>query len=273
MKKILVAYIPVIHEGYRGLIEKHADAERIYVFGDDVIVKHDYLAKEIRALAPEQIRQALQTLFSDRDVRVLDLNSIEELDADEIVMPDEDVTRSFAEEYLKNKNIIYDPVFLRWEKVHGVRHKHVGVERVITENEFMNEAFTASERSSDWWRKVGAVVVRDGDILLSRHNTHTPSPHQPYVDGDPRNVSHKGKDIEVSTAIHAEAGIIAEAARKGIPLDGCEMYVTDFPCPVCAKQIAEAGIKTVFFTRGYATVDGDRVLRSRGVELVEIKKA
>ena len=130
----------------------------------------------------------------------------------------------------------------------------------------------AAEKSTDWWRQVGGVVVKDGEIILSRTNKHVPSPHQAYADGDPRNTSHKGEDLDKYTTIHAEAGMIAEAAKKGVSLEGTEMYVTDFPCPVCAKQIAYSGVKKLYYTKGYSVLDGERILKDNGVRIIQVKK-
>lgn len=270
MEKIVVAYIPVLHEGYKLFLEKHSNARSLYIFGNDIIGKFDYLSKEIRALKPLDVQKAVQSWDIIKEVVILEKQNIHELSGAEIIMPDEDVCRLFAEETLKGEFVAFDPVFLRWDRTNTKREKKVGPEKVITENEFMNSAFTQSEKSSDWWRRVGAVLVKDGEIVLSRSNEHLPSPHTPYVDGDPRNVSRKGEDLDFFTSIHAEAGVIAEAAKKGIKLDGAEMYATDFPCPVCAKQIACAGIKKLYFYRGYGVLDGERVLKQHGVEIVQV---
>ena len=89
----------------------------------------------------------------------------------------------------------------------------------------------------------------------------------PYVNGDPRNNFHKGDHIEISTAIHAEAQMIAEAARKGVSLEGADMYVTVFPCPPCAKLIAFSGIKNLYCGGGYGVLDGEAVLKSKDVKI------
>jgi dCMP deaminase len=272
MKKVIVAYVPVLHEGYKLLLEKHADAETLYIFGPDLIEKFDYLAKEIRALAPEEMQKALMGLGTIPRVEILNEKRLKELSDTEIVMPDEDICHTLALEYFKNGKVVFDPIFLRWDRTNTKKEKKVGAEKVITENEFMNSAFAVAEKSSDWWRKIGAVLVKDGKIVLSAVNNHIPHVQQQYADGDPRNASHKGEDLDKYTSVHAEAGIIAEAARKGTALEGAEMYVTDFPCPVCAKQIAFAGIKKLYFKHGYAVLDGERILKQKGVEIVQIEK-
>ena len=47
------------------------------------------------------------------------------------------------------------------------------------------------------------------------------------------------------------------------------MYVTDFPCPPCAKLIAAAGIARLYFREGYAVLDGSDVLEGAGIEVVQ----
>ena len=49
-----------------------------------------------------------------------------------------------------------------------------------------------------------------------------------------------------------------------------EIYVTDFPCPPCAKLIAGAGIERVYYRQGYAVLDGADVLQAAGVEIVHV---
>jgi len=47
--------------------------------------------------------------------------------------------------------------------------------------------------------------------------------------------------------VHAEANAIANAARSGVPLDGCSVLVTALhPCNDCAKLLIQSGIKTVY---------------------------
>jgi dCMP deaminase len=131
-------------------------------------------------------------------------------------------------------------------------------------------AHQAATKSSDWWRHVGAVLVKDEKIILSTFNTHVPSEQMPYVNGDPRSNFSKGVHLELSTAIHAEARLIAQAAKEGVSLDGASLYVTTFPCPPCAKLVAYAGIKKLYFDEGYGVLDGEQILKQQGVEIVQV---
>ncbi|MPN00818.1 hypothetical protein SDC9_148016 [bioreactor metagenome] len=117
---------------------------------------------------------------------------------------------------------------------------------------------------------MGAILLRDDQVLLYAYNRHLPSRDQQNELGDPRCFFQSGEGIEFSSSIHAEAELIASAAKMGIPLEGAEMYCTTFPCPVCAKQIAAAGVKRLYFATGYAVLDGLEVLQASGVEVTQV---
>jgi dCMP deaminase len=216
----LVAYVPVLHEGYRCFFEKYDGEKQLFIFGPEITAEFSQLRKEIRELEPELMKQAIEALGIFASVEILDRAGAEKLAAtgQEIIMPDEDVSRELAEKYFSHANVQFDPIFLRWDKHNSIAEKPVVPDEFVTKDElhraFIQTAQTESEKSSDIWRHVGACVVKDGEMLFSSHNAHVPSEHIPYVNGDPRSNFHKGEHIELSTALHAEAALIAEAARR-----------------------------------------------------------
>ena len=58
--------------------------------------------------------------------------------------------------------------------------------------------------------------------------------------------------IEFIRAVHAEVGALMNAARRGVSVRGCTMYVTTFPCHECARNIVSAGIARVVYIEPYA---------------------
>ena len=193
----------------------------------------------------------------------------------QIVMPDEDLMRYFAEKYLPDCQITFEKVFLRWDKPITLRENIIDPNRVISQKDFdkqmMKLAFAAADKSSDWWRQIGAVAVKGDKVLFARYNRHLPSPNSPYENGDPRNNFDAGEHLDLYTSIHAEAGIIAEAAKKGVSLDGATIYSTTFPCPVCAKLIVEAGIKKVFYSSGYSLIDAEKLFKQYEIDIILVK--
>ena len=274
MSKILVAYIPVLHAGYINLLKKYPDT--LYLLGKDLILEFPRMDREIRLVSPEDMQKAIAGLGIVSKVEVLNKKDIAKIAKNaEIVMPDEDLMRSVAEKHFPKHKILFEKVFLRWDKPITMRENIVDPSRIISEKEFDREmtklAFEAADKSSDWWRQVGAVAVKGKKVLFARYNKHLPSPNSPYENGDPRNNFDAGEHLDLYTSIHAEAGIIAEAAKKGVSLDGATMYVTTFPCPVCAKSIAEAGIKKVFYSKGYSLIDAEKLFKQYGIEIVLVK--
>jgi dCMP deaminase len=70
--------------------------------------------------------------------------------------------------------------------------------------------------------------------------------------------------------VHAEQNAIFYAAKLGLSIDGCTIYITHSPCEQCAKAIASAGIKRVVFKEKYRNDNGINFLKSCGVQ-VDIK--
>ncbi len=75
---------------------------------------------------------------------------------------------------------------------------------------------------------VGAVVVKDGEIIARGYNT---------------------RERDKNPLCHAEINAINNAAKKlgKWRLSDCEIYVTLEPCPMCAGAILQAKIKRVIF--------------------------
>jgi len=85
------------------------------------------------------------------------------------------------------------------------------------------------------------------------------------------------KQHENCRALHAEENAILQCSRRGgMGLDGGRIYVTTFPCPLCAKKIMQVGIKEVIFDDPYPSVlseiflgDGQRRVEQRHFEGVK----
>ena len=52
-------------------------------------------------------------------------------------------------------------------------------------------------------------------------------------------------------SVHGETAALLNAARLGIAIKDCNLYVTAFPCHECARHILAAGIKKVFYVEPY----------------------
>ncbi len=57
--------------------------------------------------------------------------------------------------------------------------------------------------------------------------------------------------VEFMRPVHAEMAALCDAARRGVPLAGCTLYVTAFPCHGCAKHIVATGLRRVVYVEPY----------------------
>lgn len=274
MKQVLL-YLPVIQAGYEAFLGRHADADGILLLGRGFAEVFPSLRKDIRALDPERAAQYLRLTAGATPVTVTEPETLAAaVTADLLVMPDEEIMHELAGRFGldQSRTIRYEHTFLRWDRSWSTAQRPVRFDGQVTSAELpralLGRAATAAGHSSDWWRRVGAVAARGDVVLGTAWNHHHPSEYAPYLDGDPRDSFHRGLRADLSTAIHAEAAVVAQAARAGTSLDGADLYVTTFPCPACARLIAESGMRRCFFATPYAVLDGDAILRAAGVELI-----
>jgi dCMP deaminase len=278
MNEVVIAYVPVLHDGYRRFVEAHARGRPFYVIGPELYADYRPLAKDIRCLDAALAAKAIDSWDICSEVTVLDLETAVLLASENpaITLPAEDVSYQVVERFFSRCPVRYDTVFLRWDKSKTVQMLAPAETSRVPEAEVWSELAQVAEkeaaRSIDWWRQVGAAIRFASGDVESATNEHSPHRLSAYAVGDPRSNFFKGVHLEVSTVTHAEAQLIAGAARDGRPTEGAVMYVTDFPCPPCAKLIAAAGIARLYFRTGYAVLDGLEVLQAAGVEVVRVEE-
>lgn len=271
---VLVLYVPVIHQGYIELFRRvRRRGVRQLIMPDQKLVKElSFLEPEIRALKPEVMRDLIVALGCFDSVVVMGADKYVDLAPDATILSaDEGFSRRLVERFWPGQATEYDTVFLRWDEANVLSQTPAGYDR-SSDDDFDREMMSLAESQtagvSDWWRQVGGVVVRAWQPILIGSNRHVPSQHTPYVNGDPRDHVVAGTQPELATTLHCEMALIAEAARIGVSLQGASLYVTVFPCPACAKLIAYAGIKRVYFRTGHATLDGQTIMQAKDVELI-----
>ena len=274
-KQILVSYVPSPHGGYLKFFRNYPNST-LYILGKEFIDEFSSLTRNLPGDEPEDVQKMIESLHIFDEVHVLNKENFSEIkEGAEIIMPDEEVSRGIAEKYLTGTHVTFDNSWkLRWHWDAVVKKELLEETPVISvdamHQKYMRKALEASSGSSDWWRQVGGVVIKDGEMIIAAYNKHFPSEQSAYIYGDPRSNFDVGKNIEVSSALHAEIGLISEAARKGISMQGADLYVSTFPCPPCAYACANTGIKRLFYSQGYSLLEGAEALRSRGVELIRV---
>ena len=98
-----------------------------------------------------------------------------------------------------------------------------------TDDHFMKRALELAQQAANRGEvPVGAVVVRNGEIIGQGHN-------QPIASHDP--------------TAHAEIMAMRDASKNlsNYRLTGCDIYVTIEPCTMCVGAMVHARIRQIFF--------------------------
>jgi dCMP deaminase len=143
-------------------------------------------------------------------------------------------------------------------------------ERPSWDSYFMQIACLVASRSTCLRRQVGAVIVKDKQILSTGYN------------GSPSGLRHcgevgclreiltvpPGERTEICRAVHAEQNALLQAARHGVAIEGADLYTSVQPCVLCTKMIINAGIKRVIYTNPYPDPMALDMAEESGLELV-----
>jgi len=135
------------------------------------------------------------------------------------------------------------------------------MERISWSDYFIHIAELAACRSICERLHVGCVLVRNNIILSTGYNGHIPGA---------LHISHIRDNHEQST-IHAEINSIANCAKNGTSTNGAAAYVTHYPCINCAKGLAAAGIKTIYYLHDYKNDPlVSLLLTDSGIQIIKI---
>lgn len=136
------------------------------------------------------------------------------------------------------------------------------------EEYFMDIARLVARRSTCLRRQVGAVVVKEKNILATGYN------------GTPSGIVHceevgclrqqlgvpSGERHELCRGLHAEQNAIIQAAKHGINIGGAILFSTHSPCLICTKMIINAGVQRIVYLEGYPDAMSLEMLREAGIE-------
>lgn len=108
---------------------------------------------------------------------------------------------------------------------------------------FLSLAKSISKWSLDPSTKVGAVVVKNRQILATGYN------------GFPRGIADSverltDRNQKLLRTVHAEANIVAQAANHGTSLNNSTIYIWPFlPCSSCCALLIQAGVTRIVTPR------------------------
>lgn len=156
----------------------------------------------------------------------------------------------------------------------------------------MSQAFMLRLLSKCWGRRVGAVLVKDDNIISTGWNALPSGMEDRCATECSRKELHKcnncsepiqitygeckcghdnkkeksllEKHLDLCYALHAEEKAILQAGKIGTSLEGATLYCTTFPCLLCAKMIVESGITRLVYVEPYPHSDSLEIFKSRG---------
>lgn len=140
--------------------------------------------------------------------------------------------------------------------------------RISWDEMFMDIAFTVAKRSTCLRRHVGAVIVKNNQVISSGYN------------GAPKGLKHcrehggcirerlnvpSGQRMELCRATHAEANSLR---CDPLLLKGATLYVTTSPCSMCLKQLLNAEIKKIVTIEPYPDDLSKELIEESKIEYV-----
>ncbi len=131
--------------------------------------------------------------------------------------------------------------------------------RVSKDEYYLNIAKEVARRSTCFRRSIGAIIIRDDQIISTGYvgapRKTKDSLEHGFCLRDRLNIPH-GQRYELCRSVHAEQNAIINAARAGVSLMGGDIYIYGsrpgkeqpidaYPCFICKKMIINAGLNRV----------------------------
>jgi dCMP deaminase len=139
---------------------------------------------------------------------------------------------------------------------------------------FLTITRQVAERSTCNRAKVGAVIVRDRNIIATGYNGSPAGlPHCTEVGCliySSRTPSGETEENCFRT-IHAEINAIAQAAKNGASIRDADIYITHTPCIHCFKVLLNTGIRGIYYEREYKLHTLEEMLRHTDVTLQRVE--
>ncbi len=146
--------------------------------------------------------------------------------------------------------------------------------RLSWDQYFMTITRQVAERSTCNRAKVGAVIVRDKNILATGYNgAPAGMPHCTDVGCLIYQSKTPNGDTEENCfrTIHAEMNAIAQAAKNGSSIKDASIYITHTPCIHCLKVLVNTGITSIYYEIPYKLHTLEEVLRTTKVHLESVQ--
>lgn len=134
---------------------------------------------------------------------------------------------------------------------------------------FLKIASVVGERATCHRHDVGAVIVRDKQILSTGYNGAAAGVKDCLELGCLRDELKipSGTRHEMCRGVHAEQNAIIQAALHGISTEGSTIYCTHSPCSLCARMLTNAGIKRFVCIHYYPDESWQALFKEAGIQI------
>jgi dCMP deaminase len=106
---------------------------------------------------------------------------------------------------------------------------------------FVSMLYLVAMKSKDIKTQNGTIIVSQDNRIKSTGYNSFPSGINDYIS------ERQERPEKYFWFEHGERNALYSAARAGIKLEGCRLYVTGIPCMDCARGIVQCGIKEVIY--------------------------
>tara|TARA_R110000796_G_scaffold30819_11_gene82085 strand:+ start:3296 stop:3796 length:501 start_codon:yes stop_codon:yes gene_type:complete len=158
--------------------------------------------------------------------------------------------------------------------------------RLKIEEIYMEIAYSVAKLSYAERRKVGAVIVKDNQIVSFGYNG---TPHdfenecEETITRSVDNPGHKeilegkgytcddhtcSKVVTKGEVLHAESNALSKIAKSTLSSDGATLYTTTSPCFECSKSIIQSGINKVYYNESYRDMSGLELLTKANIKVI-----
>lgn len=140
------------------------------------------------------------------------------------------------------------------------------IARLSWDEYFLRIAHEVATRSTCTRKQVGCVIARDHTILATGYvGSARGQPHCLDVGCE---IGPNGGCIRT---VHAELNAIAQAAKRGVAIEGAAAYVTMSPCDACLKALVNTGVRRIMFGESYRIPPNYGLAHACGVDLLLLK--
>lgn len=156
-------------------------------------------------------------------------------------------------------------------------------------NMYMDIAQVLANTSSGVRLKVGAVLVRDNNILSTGYNALPAAIDGPledkvysmgaggWMDAESFKETYPYEDelgyyklVTKPETRHAEKSVLMNLCKTNESAVGASLFVTTGCCKLCSIDILDAGISKVYYKDDYRNSEGIEYLRANGVETIKM---